>query len=143
MWLIFSFTFFLPLIIIFRLFILIEIPNFLKNVIKSKISGSIAQFDSMVLPSAPQAAINAFSVAPTEIDGNLILLPIRPFLASAIIYPSLIFIFAPNFFKANKCISTGRVPIAQPPGNETLAFLYLVNNGPKTKTPALIVFTSL
>ena len=58
--------------IIFRLFILIEIPNFLKNEIKSKISGSIAQFDSMVLPSAPQAAINAFSVAPTETDGNLI-----------------------------------------------------------------------
>ena len=42
------------------------------NEIKSKISGSIAQFDSMVLPSAPQAAINAFSVAPTETDGNLI-----------------------------------------------------------------------
>ena len=46
------------------------------NEIKSKISGSIAQFDSTVVPSAPHAAINAFSVAPTEIEGNLILLPI-------------------------------------------------------------------
>ena len=36
-----------------------EIPNFLINDIKSKISGSVAQFDSTVFPSAPQAAINA------------------------------------------------------------------------------------
>ena len=34
-------------------------------------------------------------------------------------------------------------PIAQPPGSETLAFLYFPNKGPNTKTPALMVFTSL
>ena len=45
------------------------------------------------------AAILAFSVAPTEILGNLIFAPLTIF-ASAIIYPFLIFIFAPNFFKA-------------------------------------------
>ena len=61
-----------------------KLPNFFKKEIRSKISGSIAQLDSTVFPSAPHAAINAFSVAPTEIDGNLILLPIRPFFASAI-----------------------------------------------------------
>ena len=58
-------------------------------------------------------------------------------------YPSLILIFAPSFFNANKCKSTGLVPIAQPPGKETFAFLYFVNKEPKTSTPALIVFTSL
>ena len=35
---------------------------------------------------------------------------------------------APNFFKANKCKSTGLVPIAHPPGNETFAFLYFANS---------------
>ena len=89
------------------------------------------------------AASKAFSGAPTEIDGKLILAPFNPCLASAKIYPSFIFIFAPNFFKANKCKSTGLEPIAHPPGKETFAFPYLVNNEPKTNTPALIVFTSL
>ena len=55
-------------------------PNFFKNDIKSKISGSIAQLDKIVLPLAPQAASNAFSVAPTEIDGKLIFVPSKPFL---------------------------------------------------------------
>ena len=58
--------------------------------------------------------------------GNFIVAPFKPFFASAKIYPFLIFIFAPNFFKANKCKSTGLVPIAQPPGRETFAFPYLV-----------------
>ena len=53
-------------------------------------------------------------------------------------YPSLIFILAPNFFRANKCKSTGLVPIAQPPGNETLAFLYLLTMDQELKhQPAL------
>ena len=45
----------------------------------------MAQLFKTVLPFAPYAASNAFSVAPTEIDGNLILEPFNPFLASAII----------------------------------------------------------
>ena len=48
-------------------FKLIINPNFLRNVIKSFISGSIAQFLRIVVPSALAAANNAFSVAPTEI----------------------------------------------------------------------------
>ena len=48
-------------------------PNFLRNLIRSWISGSIAQFNSIVFPLAPYAANIAFSVAPTEIDGNFIL----------------------------------------------------------------------
>ena len=101
-------------------------PNFFKNEISSKISGSIAQLSKIVFPFALYVASKAFSVAPTEIEGNLILVPIKPFLASAIMYPFLIFILAPNFFKANKCKSTGLVPIAQPPGNDTFAFCTLL-----------------
>ena len=33
--------------------------------------------------------------------------------------------------------------MAQPPGRETLAFLYFVNNDPRTKTLTLVVFTKL
>ena len=38
-------------------------------------------------------ASKAFSVAPTEILGNFITVPLMPFFASAEIYPFLIFIF--------------------------------------------------
>ena len=49
----------------FLLFKLIINPNFLRNFIRSFISGSIAQFLRIVTPSALAAANNAFSVAPT------------------------------------------------------------------------------
>ena len=127
---------FLPLIFILP-------PKLFKNFIKSKISGSTAQFFKTVVPSALKDAKTAFSVAPTEIVGKDILAAFNPFFASAIIYPFLIFIFAPSFFNAKRWRSTGLVPIAHPPGNEIFAFLYFANRGPKTKTPARIVFTNL
>ena len=58
-------------------------PIFLKKLIKSKISGSIAQFDSIVMPLAKLAAIIKFSVAPTDIFEKRILLPCKPFGALA------------------------------------------------------------
>ena len=64
-------------------------PNFFRNLIKSFISGSIAQLFKIVLPLALKAASKAFSVAPTEIEGNRIFVPLRPFFASAYIYPFL------------------------------------------------------
>ena len=64
-------------------FKLIFAPNFLRNCIKSFTSGSIAQFFKIVLPLALKAAIKAFSVAPTEIYGNFIFEPFKPFFASA------------------------------------------------------------
>ena len=75
-------------------------PSLFKNKIKSRISGSIAQFWRIVFPFAPYAARIAFSVAPTETDGNLIFAPVKPIGASAIMYPFLIFILAPSFFNA-------------------------------------------
>ena len=143
LWFINNFCFFVSLMVIVLPDILIWPPNFFKNKIKSFTSGSIAQFFKIVFPFALKAASKAFSVAPTEIVGNFITSPFNPFFASAIIYPFLIFIFAPNFFNANKCKSTGLVPIAHPPGKETFAFPYFESSGPKTNTPALIVFTSL
>ena len=53
-------------------------PMFLKKLIKSLISGSIAQFFRIVFPFAKVAAIIKFSVAPTDIFGNLILFPFKP-----------------------------------------------------------------
>ena len=37
----------------------------------------------------------------------------------------------------------GLVPIAHPPGNDTFAKPNFASNGPRTKMPALIVFTKL
>ena len=53
------------------------------------------------------------------------------------------FIFTPNFDNAFKCISIGLVPIAHPPGKDTFAKPNFASNGPRTKIPALIVFTKL
>ena len=54
---------------------LIFAPPDFKKFIKSTISGSIAQFLSVVIPLAKHAAIIVFSVAPTLIFENLILAP--------------------------------------------------------------------
>ena len=85
-----------PVIKILRPTILIFPPNLFKKIIRSLISGSIAQLVSIVFPLALNAAHIAFSVAPTEITGKLILAPFNPFFASAIIYPFFILIFAPS-----------------------------------------------
>ena len=58
-------------------------PDFFKKSIKSLISGSIAQFNNTVSPVACVAAMIAFSVAPTEIFGNLIFSPFKPSVALA------------------------------------------------------------
>ena len=69
----------LPLMIIVLPRDVILTPNFFKNKIKSLISGSIAHFFNIVFPLAYEAANKAFSVAPTEIDGNFIIFPLSHF----------------------------------------------------------------
>ena len=59
-------------------------PILFKKFTKSFISGSIAQFDNIVVPFAKLDAIIRFSVAPTDTLGNLILFPTKPFGAFAI-----------------------------------------------------------
>ena len=50
---------------------------------RSFISGSIAQLDKTVVPSAIDEAIIKFSVAPTDIFGNLIFAPFNLFFECA------------------------------------------------------------
>ena len=50
-------------------------PADLRKFVRSFISGSIAQFFNVVFPCARVAAIIEFSVAPTLIFENLILVP--------------------------------------------------------------------
>ena len=68
-------------------------PNLLRNFIKSFISGSIAQFFKTVFPLALNEAKIAFSVAPTEILGRVILFPFNPSFALAKIYPFFIYFY--------------------------------------------------
>ena len=58
-------------------------PDLIKKLIRSFISGSIAQLFKVVVHLAKLAAIIKFSVAPTDIFENLILLPINPLGAEA------------------------------------------------------------
>ena len=79
-----DFSFLFPKILISLLpnqFILT--PIFFRKSVRFFISGSHAQFFKYVVPFAKLAAMITFSVAPTDIDGNLILVPISPFFASA------------------------------------------------------------
>ena len=96
---IFNFTLEITIVL---LLILIFAPNFFKKNIKSLISGSIAQFFKIVFPFAFKDASKAFSVAPTDMDGNLIV-----FLSSLLehlqIYIHLLFYFCSKLFNANKC----------------------------------------
>ena len=58
-------------------------PAEFKKLIKSFISGSIAQFFNILLPLARVDAIIRFSLAPTETLENLIFPPTNPLLAVA------------------------------------------------------------
>jgi UDP-N-acetylglucosamine 1-carboxyvinyltransferase len=56
----------------------IRAPIAIRHLAKSVISGSRAAFSITVVPLARTAAIRAFSVAPTETSGKLIVPPTRP-----------------------------------------------------------------
>ena len=96
-----SFTTPIILILLFDIHLILH-PISFKKFTKSLISGSIAQFDNIVVPLAKLAAIIKFSVAPTEIFENLILFPLSPFGALAITYPWLILYLTPSFDSAFK-----------------------------------------
>ena len=113
----------------------------LKQLARSTTSGSFAAFVNVVTPSARQAAINKFSVPVTVTVSKTISAPLRPE-AVARIYPPSTSILAPMDVSACKCMSTGRVPIAQPPGRETSACPKRANKGPSTRIEARIVFTN-
>ena len=82
---------------------------------RSSISGSRAGFTRTVSPSAPQAAMIKFSVAPTLGYSRAISAPplgrprqrMRPDASST---------FTPMARSPFRCRSTGRLPMSQPPG---------------------------
>ena len=120
-------------------------PIFTKSSAKSDTSGSRAAFSSTVVPSAKQAAMSKFSVPVTVIMSVRIALPCKRGLPSAIlatINPLRIWIPAPIALRPLICWSTGRAPIAQPPGNDTVARPIRASNGPNTKIDARIVLTN-
>ena len=119
----------------------ISAPIAFKQSIKSIISGSIAILLISVSPLAKVAAIIIFSVAPTEIIGSSILAPFNPAFASHFIYPCSKLNSPPSLASASTWIFTGLAPIAQPPGIETEASLFLASSGPKTKILARIFLT--
>ena len=116
-------------------------PISAKQFAKSIISGSRAAFFIIVLPLANVEAIKIFSVAPTETNGKFISQPLSPLGAVAFTYPPFKSMVAPKASKAERCKSIGLVPIAQPPGIDTLASPHLAKSGPKTSTEALIFLT--
>ena len=111
------------------------------NRARSPISGSIAQFSSVVTPSARVAAINRFSVAVTEGTSNAKCAP-RKRLALALRYPASMRMSAPSACSPAICSLTGREPMAQPPGSDTSASPKRASRGPSKRIDARIVFTS-
>ena len=115
-------------------------PILFRKFPKSTISGSLAAFEIIVFPGVFTAAIIIFCVAPTLGKPKGISAPFK-LSDFAWMYPWTLVISAPNISKPFKCKSTGREPIAHPPGNETTASSKLAIIGPITKNDALICFT--
>ena len=86
-----------------------------KKFCRSQISGSRAALEITVVPSAPQAAKMAFSVAPTLGSDSTICAPRIP-LPQQLRQPPRSRTSAPRVRRAARCRSMGRGPSSQPPG---------------------------
>ena len=94
----------------------------------------------MVSPSAKVAAIITFCVPLTVTESKLIWAPWRR-APKASIVPWSRRILAPNACRPFKCWSTGRTPIAHPPGSDTRPHPNRATNGPNTMKDARIFRT--
>ena len=119
----------------------IRAPIATSSLARSTTSGSRAAFSITVSPSASAAAIIRFSVPVTVTRSVTIRVP-RSRGALATMKPCSIAICAPSACRPLMCWSTGRAPIAQPPGSDTRACPCLATSGPSTSTDARIVLTS-
>ena len=102
---------------------------------RSTISGSRAALSIIVVPSASTAAIRMFSVAPTLGKSSQICAP-RSSSACATTRPCSISMVAPSLRSPAWCMSSGREPIASPPGSGTTARRHRATSGPSTHTEA-------
>ena len=108
---------------------------------RSTTSGSRAAFSMTVSPSARQAAIIRFSVPVTVTMSVTMRAPLSR-LARATTKPASMSICAPIACRPLICWSTGRWPMAQPPGSDTLASPKRASSGPSTRMEARMVLTS-
>jgi len=111
---------------------------------RSLISGSQAADSITVVPFARVAAISMFAV-PRTVDPKgpprNMFLPMRPLGAVATMLPFLREISAPSSRRPRRWMSTGRSPIAHPPGIETSACPQRARRGPSMQMLALILRT--
>ena len=120
---------------------LIRAPILMSSSAKSTTSGSRAAFSKTVWPCASTAAIIKFSVPVTVTMSVRITAPCSR-LAFATTKPCSMRISAPSAAKPRMCWSTGRCPIAQPPGKLTRASPKRASKGPSTRIDARMVLTS-
>ncbi len=116
-------------------------PSALRQSARSVTSGSIAAFSSTVVPSARVAAAITFSVPVTVTMSKTKRAPFNR-AARALMKPFSTLISAPSACRPLMCWSTGREPIAQPPGSETSAAPWRASSGPSTRIEARMVLTS-
>ena len=116
-------------------------PSAIRQCARSVTSGSIAQLSRMVVPSASTAPISTFSVPVTLTMSKVKCPPFSRF-AVALMKPFSTTISAPSACRPLMCWSTGREPIAQPPGSDTSAAPKRASSGPSTRIEARMVLTS-
>ena len=117
-------------------------PILLRQSATSAISGSCAALSITVVPLASEAAMIAVWVPPTVTLGNAISPPLNPRGARATTKPPSTSMSAPSCAIAMMRRSTGRVPMAQPPGIETRASPMRATSGASTQKLARILETS-
>ncbi len=110
-------------------------PIWVSIAARSTISGSRAALSITVGPSASTAAMRMFSVAPTLGKSSQIWAP-RSTSARATTRPCSISVVAPSLRRPAWCMSSGREPMASPPGSGTTARRHRASSGPSTHTDA-------
>ena len=116
-------------------------PIAMRNSPRSTRSGSRAALSIVVTPSARTAAVIIFSVAPTEGKSSTMAAPFNPCGARATTKPCSMVAVAPSASSPLMCISSGRGPMASPPGSATSASDTRATSGPRTFIEARILRT--
>jgi len=119
----------------------IRAPIAFRAFARSTTSGSIAAPWITVTPSASAAAMRMFSVPPTVVLSNTMVVPFNRPLMLAMTNPWDRLMSAPIFASALRCRSTGLTPMAHPPGSDTFASPYFARRGPRTRIDARMLLT--
>ena len=116
-------------------------PIRIRKFARSSTSGSIAAPSITVVPGTSTAAIIRLSV-PSTVDPCLPRMftsrPPMPSTALMCMFPPCTDTLAPSCSNPRKCRSTGRSPITQPPGSDTIASPVRPSSGPITQIDARI-----